>query len=73
MLGNFTYCNPTRLYFGKDSPDCLKGELDKYGKNELEKGKKDSLFKRFMKELSDLIIIILIVAAVISGITAFSE
>ncbi len=33
MLGNFTYCNPTRLYFGKDSPDCLKGELDKYGKN----------------------------------------
>lgn len=33
MLGNFTYCNPTRLYFGKDSLDCLKGELDKYGKN----------------------------------------
>lgn len=47
--------------------------LDKYGKNELEKGKKDSLFKRFMKELSDPMIIILIVAAVISGITAFYE
>lgn len=47
--------------------------LDKYGKNELEKGKKDSLFKRFLKELSDPMIIILIVAAVISGITAFYE
>lgn len=47
--------------------------LAKYGKNELEKGKKDSLIKRFLKELSDPMIIILIVAAVISGITAFYE
>ncbi len=33
MLGNFTYCNPTKLYFGKDSLDGLKEELKKYGKN----------------------------------------
>lgn len=33
MLGNFNYCNPTRLYFGKDSLDFLKGELEKYGRN----------------------------------------
>lgn len=33
MLGNFTYCNPTRLYFGDDSLKDLKGELVKYGKN----------------------------------------
>lgn len=33
MLGNFNYCNPTRLYFGKDSLNFLKGELEKYGKN----------------------------------------
>ena len=33
MLGNFSYCNPTKLYFGEGSLKCLKGELAKYGKN----------------------------------------
>lgn len=33
MLGNFSYSNPTKLYFGKDSLNCLKEELSKYGKN----------------------------------------
>ena len=33
MLGNFTYCNPTKLYFGKGALQNLKGELAKYGKN----------------------------------------
>lgn len=47
--------------------------LSKYGKNELEKGKKTSLIQRFLKELADPMIIILIVAAIISGITAFYE
>ena len=47
--------------------------LSKYGKNELEKGKKTSLLQRFLKELADPMIIILIVAAAISGITAFYE
>ncbi|MBQ9383813.1 MAG: iron-containing alcohol dehydrogenase [Ruminiclostridium sp.] len=31
MLGNFTYCNPTRLHFGKDSLDQLKTELANVG------------------------------------------
>ena len=35
MLGNFTYCNPTKLYFGKNALDSLEGELAKYGKNVL--------------------------------------
>lgn len=35
MLGNFTYCNPTKLYFGKDALDGLRAELPKYGKNVL--------------------------------------
>lgn len=47
--------------------------LSKYGKNELEKGRKTSLLQRFLKELADPMIIILIVAAAISGITAFYE
>ena len=33
MLGNFTYCNPTMLYFGEGSVKYLKEELPKYGKN----------------------------------------
>ena len=33
MLGNFVYCNPTKLYFGDNSLDCLNEELPKYGKN----------------------------------------
>lgn len=33
MLGNFSYCNPTKLYFGEDSLDNLNIELPKYGKN----------------------------------------
>lgn len=47
--------------------------LSRYGKNELEKGRKTSLLQRFLKELADPMIIILIVAADISGITAFYE
>ena len=31
MLGNFSYCNPTRLYFGEKALDRLGGELDQYG------------------------------------------
>lgn len=35
MLGDFTYCNPTKLYFGKSALDGLNEELPKYGKNVL--------------------------------------
>lgn len=35
MLGNFTYCNPTKLYFGKEALKGLNEELPKYGKNVL--------------------------------------
>lgn len=33
MLGNFAYCNPTKLYFGDESLQYLNTELPKYGKN----------------------------------------
>ena len=33
MLGNFSYCNPTKLYFGENSLNDLNTELPKYGKN----------------------------------------
>ena len=35
MLGNFSYSNPTKLYFGEDALDNLGAELKKYGKNVL--------------------------------------
>ena len=47
--------------------------LEQYGKNKLKEGKKTPLWKRFLDELADPMIIILIVAAVISGITAAYE
>ncbi len=33
MLGNFSYCNATKLYFGDDSLKGLNNELPKYGPN----------------------------------------
>lgn len=33
MLGNFSFCNPTKLYFGEESLNDLNSELPKYGKN----------------------------------------
>lgn len=33
MLGDFTYCNPTKLYFGENALDNLSAELKKYGEN----------------------------------------
>ena len=45
--------------------------LAEYGPNKLQEAKKKSLIARFLDELADPMIIVLIVAAVISGITAF--
>ena len=35
MLGNFSYSNPTKLYFGEDSLEYLNTELPKYGRKVL--------------------------------------
>ena len=43
--------------------------LERDGKNKLKEGEKDSLIKRFFQQMKDPMIIILLVAAVISGIT----
>ena len=45
--------------------------LEKNGKNKLDEGKKDSLLKRFVNQLKDPMIIMLIVAAAISCVTGF--
>ena len=33
MLGKFTYCNPTKLYFGQGAVEGLNDKLPKYGRN----------------------------------------
>lgn len=47
--------------------------LEADGKNKLKEGKKISVFARFLNQLKDPMIIILIVAAVISAVTGFIE
>ena len=47
-----------------------KKRLEEHGPNRLAEGKKESLIHRFLKELADPMILILIVAAAISGVTA---
>ena len=47
--------------------------LEKYGKNKLDEGKKKTTFQRVLEQLSDPMIIILIVAAVVSAITEWIE
>lgn len=44
--------------------------LGKYGRNRLEEGKKTTIFERILAQISDPMVLILIAAAVISGITA---
>lgn len=48
-----------------------KSRLEKNGKNKLAEGKHISLLSRFLGQMKDPMIIILIVAAVVSGVTAF--
>lgn len=45
--------------------------LQRNGKNKLKEAEKDSLLKRFLSQMADPMIIILIVAALISGVTSF--
>ena len=58
MLGNFEYCNPTKLYFGKKALNGLSGELEKYGKNVMlvyggGSIKKNGIYNEVVKILSE--------------------
>ena len=57
---------------GLSSQEAAK-RLEQYGPNKLKEGKKVSLLRRFLEELADPMIIILLVAAAVSGVTAFIE
>lgn len=51
----------------------VKERQGKYGKNQLEEAKGKSLLRRFLSQFADFMVIILLIAAVISFITAFLE
>ena len=58
MLGNFTYCNPTRIHFGENSLKHLNEELTNYGQNILltyggGSIKKSGLYDEVVKILND--------------------
>lgn len=57
MLGNFTYSNPTKLYFGKNSLDNLPSALKDYNRIMLVYGggsiKKNGLYDKIVKMLKD--------------------
>ena len=58
MLGNFSYKNATKLYFGEDSLKYLKEELPKYGKNVVliyggGSIKKNGVYDAVMKKLAE--------------------
>jgi len=58
MLGNFTYHNPTKLYFGKDAMNFLALELLRYGPRVMliyggGSIKKNGIYDKVIKTLSD--------------------
>ncbi|MGT2752635.1 cation-translocating P-type ATPase [Streptococcus porcinus] len=64
-----------RLHSSREglSSDEAKSRLDQFGRNELDEGEKRSLFMKFLDQFKDLMIIILIVAAMLSVITEGSK
>ena len=62
----------TNLNLGLTAEQVAKAR-EKYGYNELKAQKKKSLFVKFLEQFKDFMIIILIIAAIISGIVGYIE
>ena len=58
--------------FGLDSEEVTKRRKE-YGENKLEEGKRESLVVKFLKQFNDFMIIVLIFAAIFSGVMAYIE
>ena len=74
------YCENAETVISELSSDAnglTSGEAERrlaeHGKNKLAEGKKDSIIKQLLKQLADPMIIILLVAAAISGVLAVTQ
>ena len=65
-----TYFNVNKQGLSKEQ---VKQNREKYGTNELETKKKKSLFVKFLEQFKDFMIIILIIAAIVSGVVGYYE
>ena len=57
---------------GLSSKDVEKRK-EEYGLNELQEGKKKSLFVKFLEQFKDFMIIVLIIAAIVSGVVGYIQ
>ena len=55
------------------SPEEVERKRQEYGFNELKAKKKKSLFVKFLEQFKDFMIIVLIIAAIVSGIVGYME
>lgn len=55
------------------SVEQVNNKREKYGYNELKEGKKKSLFVKFLEQFKDFMVIVLIIAAIISGIVGMQN
>ena len=62
----------TNLKTGLKS-EQIEQKRNKYGANELQEKKKKSLFVKFLEQFKDFMIIVLIVAAIVSGVVGIAE